>query len=129
MLTDLDASQTYAPDGALNHSMLYLVMGLDDARGVMNFDAPWYEPDGRMTIEWDKVGQQIVFTRMNEELRRHARALGANFISNPTWNVFNARHLITAHPLGGCPIGEDYQHGAVDEFGRVFASDGAKRRS
>jgi cholesterol oxidase len=125
LLTDLDASKTYAPDGALNHSMLYLVMGLDNARGVMNFDAPWHEPDGRMTIEWDKVGQQIVFTRMNEELRRHARALGANFISNPTWNVFNARHLITAHPLGGCPIGEDYQHGAVDEFGRVFASDGS----
>ena len=41
----------------------------------MNFDAPWLEPDGRMTIEWDKAGQQIVFTRMNEELRRHARAL------------------------------------------------------
>ena len=27
-------------------------------------------------------------------------------------------------PLGGCPIGEDYQHGAVDEYGRVFAGDG-----
>ena len=31
---------------------------------------------------------------------------------------------MTAHPLG-CPIGEDYQHGAVDEYGRVFAGDGA----
>ena len=62
---------------------------------------------------------------MNEELRRHARALGANFISNPTWSVFNPRHLITAHPLGGCPMGDDYLHGAVDEFGRVFAGDGS----
>ena len=42
---------------------------------------------------------------MNEELRRHARALRGNFISNPTWSVFNLRHLITAHPLGGCPHG------------------------
>ena len=105
--------------------MLYLVMGLDDARGTMNFDAPWFEPDGRMTIEWDNAGQQILFTRMNEELRRHARALSANFISNPTWSVFQTRHLITAHPLGGCPMGEDYQHGAVDEFGRVFSGDGS----
>ncbi len=125
VLTDLNAAQQYARDGALNHSMLYLVMGIDDARGTMNFDAPWFEPDGRMTIEWDKAGQQIVFTRMNEELRRHARALSANFISNPTWNVFEARHLITAHPLGGCPMGEDYQHGAVDGFGRVFSGDGS----
>ncbi len=125
VLTDLDAAQAYARDGALNHSMLYLVMGQDDSRGTMNFDAPWHEPDGRMTIEWDAAGQQVLFTRMNEELRRHARTLSGNFISNPTWAVFNARHLVTAHPLGGCPMGEDYQQGATDEFGRVFAGDGS----
>ena len=61
---------------------------------------------------------------MNGELRRHARALRGNFIANPTWSVFNLGHLITAHPLGGCPMGDDYIHGAVDEFGRVFAGDG-----
>ena len=62
---------------------------------------------------------------MNEELRRHARALRGNFISNPTWSVFNLGHLITAHPLGGCPMGDDYLQGAVDLFGRVFAGDGS----
>lgn len=124
ILTDFDLTSGHSRNGALNHTMLYLVMGQDDARGTMNFDAPWFEPDGRMTIEWDNAGQQIVFTRMNEELRRHARALGSSFISNPTWNVFNSKHLVTAHPLGGCPMGEDYLHGAVDEFGRVFSADG-----
>ena len=92
----------------------------------MKFDAPWTEPDGRMT---HRVGQgraaDQIFTRMNEEMRRHARALRANFISNPTWSIFNLRHLITAHPLGGCPMGDDYLQGAVDEFGRVFAGDGS----
>ncbi len=33
--------------------------------------------------------------------------------------------MVTAHPLGGCPAGDDYLHGAVDQFGRVFASDGS----
>jgi len=61
---------------------------------------------------------------MNEELRRHARALEANFISNPTWSIFRLGHLITAHPLGGCPMGDDHLQGAVDPFGRVFAGDG-----
>ncbi|MCC6861599.1 MAG: GMC family oxidoreductase [Bryobacterales bacterium] len=121
---DFEPGAAYAPNGALNHTMLYLVMGHDDARGTMNFDAPWYERDGRMTIEWDQVGQQAVFRRMNEELRRHARALRANYIANPIWSVFRTRHLVTAHPLGGCPMGEDYMQGAVDEFGRVFAGDG-----
>ncbi len=124
LFTDFNLFSTYAPDGALNHTMLYLVMGQDDARGTMVMETPWNEPDGRLRIDWDQAGQQVVFRRMNEELRRHARAQSASFISNPTWNIFRTRHLITAHPLGGCPMGEDYQHGGADEFGRVFSGDG-----
>jgi cholesterol oxidase len=112
------------PDGAMNHSMLYLVMGQDNARGTILFEAPWTEPDGRIRVSWDQAGQQQIFTRMNEELRRHARALSANFISNPTWSVFQLGHLITAHPLGGVPMGDDYLQGACDPYGRVFSGDG-----
>jgi cholesterol oxidase len=115
----------HAPDGAMNHSMLYLVMGHDNARGSILFEAPWTEPDGRIRISWDQAGQQQIFTRMNQEIRRHAHALRGNFISNPTWSIFNLGHLITAHPLGGCPMGDDYLQGAVDPFGRVFAGDGS----
>jgi cholesterol oxidase len=118
-------AQLHDPNGAMNHSMLYLVMGQDNARGTILFEAPWTEPDGRIRLSWDQAGQQQIFTRMNEELRRHARALQANFISNPTWSVFKLGHLITAHPLGGCPMGDDYLQGAVDPFGRVFAGDGS----
>jgi cholesterol oxidase len=122
---DFGGSPEHDPDGALNHGMLYLVMGQDNARGVILFEAPWTEPDGRIRISWDQAGQQQIFTRMNEELRRHARALRGNFISNPTWSFFNLRHLITAHPLGGCPMGDDYLQGAVDPFGRVYSGDGS----
>jgi len=124
-LADSDLLHPYRIDGALNHTMFYLVMGHDDARGTMVFDAPWFESDGRMSIQWDGAGREIIFTRINAELRRHAHALQANFISNPLWDIFKTRHLITAHPLGGCTTGEDYLHGAADEFGRVFASDGS----
>jgi len=112
-------------DGALDHTMLYLVMGQDSARGTILFEAPITERDGRIRISWDGAGQQQIFTNMNEELRRHARALQGSFISNPTWSFFNLRHLITAHPLGGCPMGEDHLQGAVDIFGRVFQGDGS----
>ena len=119
------AGQLHDPNGAMNHSMLYLVMGQDNARGTILFDAPWTEPDGRISVSWDQAGQQQIFTRMNQELRRHARALEADFISNPTWSVFKLGHLITAHPLGGCPMGDDYLQGAVDPYGRLFAGDGS----
>jgi cholesterol oxidase len=122
---DLSPFTPNHPGGALNHTMLYLCMGFDDARGSILFDAPWHDRSGRVRIEWEGAGQQTVFARINEELRRHARAQGGSFIQNPMWAVLNSRRLITAHPLGGCPIGEDYQHGAADEFGRVFSSDGS----
>jgi cholesterol oxidase len=118
-------AREHDPGGAMNHTMLYLVMGQDNARGLILFEKPFTEPDGRINISWDHAGQQQIFTRMNEEIRRHAHALSASFISNPTWSFFKLRHLITAHPLGGCPMGDDYLQGAVDVFGRVFAGDGS----
>jgi cholesterol oxidase len=125
LLRDLDpGGAAHAPNGAMNHSMLYLVMGQDNARGTILFEKPITEPDGRIRITWDHAGQQQIFTRMNEELRRHARVLRGSFISNPTWSMFRLGHLITAHPLGGCPMGDDYLQGAVDPYGRVYSGDG-----
>ena len=112
------------PDGALNHTMFYLVMAIDDARGRMVFDTS-HDPDGELRVVWDDAGRQRIYTALNEELRRHARALGASYIANPLWSFLDIRHLITAHPIGGCPIGEDYEQGAVDRFGRVFTNGGA----
>jgi cholesterol oxidase len=122
---DLFPFVPHDPEGALNHTMLYLCMGFDDANGSMVLERPWFEPEGRLRVDWDDVGRQVVFARINEEIRRHARAQGATFIQNPLWTMFDTRHLITAHPLGGCPMGDDAGQGAVDEYGRVFAADGS----
>ena len=132
LLRDLDpTAPEHAPNGAMNHSMLYLVMGQDNARGTILFDASFLDPDGKIRISWDQAGQQQIFTQMNEELRRHARALRGSFISNPTWSTFQLGHLITAHPLGGCPMGDDYLQGAQWTFtGACFpATDRSTRGS
>src|SRR5262249_6358028 len=105
---------------ALNHTMIYLIMGHDDAKGTLNLR----HENGRVEIDWDDAGRQQVFTLINEEIRRHARSLGGIFVTNPLWSITPTRNLITAHPLGGCPLGDDYLQGATDEFGRVFAGDG-----
>ncbi|MCW5983308.1 MAG: GMC family oxidoreductase N-terminal domain-containing protein [Bryobacteraceae bacterium] len=125
VLRDLNPFAPAQPDGAMNHTMLYLCMGFDDAGGVIEFQTPWWDPGGRLDIVWEGAGRQPLFTRINEELRRHAQAQGAGFIPNPLWTVFNVRHLTTAHPLGGCPLGDDYRQGAVDEYGRVYSGDGS----
>ena len=121
---DLLQGNPYSPNGALFRSVIFPVAAMDDARGSMVFETPWWERDGRMHIVWDDVGRQPRFHRINAELQRMTRALGGTFLENALWATLNLRRLVTFHPLGGCPIGEDYLHGAADEFGRVFAGDG-----
>lgn len=117
---DQNFLESYQPDGALNHTMVYMVMSFDDSRGKMILD----EPNGEVEIVWDEAGRQEVYARISEELRRHARAQGGSYIANPLWELFEMRHLMTAHPLGGCPLGEDSSQGVVDEYGRVFTEAG-----
>lgn len=116
--------EPYQAGNALNHTMFYLVMGQDHSQGTMRLNTSLLDPAGRLEIDWDGAGNEPVFALMNEEVRRHARALDADFISNPWWQFLNLRRLVTAHPIGGMPLGEDYLQGAVDEFGRVFTGKG-----
>lgn len=116
--------QPYREHNALNHSLLYLAMGHDNAKGTIRLDTSFIDPNGKLKIDWDDSASQSFYERINEELRNHARSLGAHYVENPLWRLFSLRNLLTAHPLGGCTMGDDYQHGAVDEFGRVFAGGG-----
>ncbi|MCC6586495.1 MAG: GMC family oxidoreductase [Bryobacterales bacterium] len=115
---DLDLSVEYDPDGALNHTMFYLVMGFDDARGRMDLH------NNTVRVLWDDAGRQAIYDTLHQELQMHAKAQDAAYIANPMWSFLEMRHLFTAHPIGGCPIGEDSASGAVDRYGRVFKGDG-----
>jgi choline dehydrogenase-like flavoprotein len=121
---DLLFGDPYDGRGALSHTLLLLTTSTDDASGSIVFEAPWHQPTGRISVIWDDVGRQTQFARLNAELRRMARGLGASFVESAFWTAFDLRRLVTLHPLGGCPVGEDYMAGAADEFGRVFAGDG-----
>lgn len=124
-LNDFRGDDIYSRDGALNHSMMYLCMGMDDQQGYFRWERPPFERDGKVTVIWPNAGRQPIFGMINEELRRHTRREGGAFLENPIWTALNLRRLITAHPLGGCPMGDDFTQGAVDQYGRVFSGDGS----
>ena len=125
-IKDIAQDDPYSPDGALNHTMLYLAMAFDNAGGHINLKTSAMDPVGRPDIKWHGAGAEPIFKTMNTELRQHAAALSSRFIENPTWSFLGLKHLVTAHPLGGCPVGDDHTTGAVDSFGEVFASDGSR---
>ena len=107
-------------EGALNHTLMYLVMGQDDANGRIRLK------HGATKIEWDGAGGQPTFRIANELMKAHATKLGAKFIESPAWAFLRAETLITVHPLGGCPMGETGATGLVNDAGQVYNGSGGK---
>ena len=106
------------PNGALNSSLMYLCMAHDDSAGRLYLDG-----NDHLRIDWPGAGREPIFSEINQECFAHARSLGASFIENLTWQLLPWKTLVTAHPVGGCPIGEDGSHGVVDHLGKVFRDD------
>ncbi len=106
--------------GALNHTLLYLVMGIDDSGGTIDLDPV----TGSARIRWPGAGDQDVFRLESSLIERHAEGLGSSFVENPLWGFSPWRTLATAHPLGGCPMGETHAGGVVNHLGQVFDEHG-----
>jgi cholesterol oxidase len=117
---DIGAFDPRLEGGALNHTLLYLVMGRDDAGGQVDL----HPVTNTVRIRWPGVGGQTVFQRANQLALNHATALGATFIENPLWRFTLFQTLLTVHPLGGCPMGEDHTTGLVNDGGQVFDAAG-----
>ncbi len=101
--------------GAMRNTITYLVMTHDDSRGTIELQ------DDRARVIWRGVGSQPIFTRVNGLLEQATTGLGGNYVKNPIWTQLFGHDLVTVHPLGGCPMGEDAAGGVVDHKGRVFA--------
>jgi cholesterol oxidase len=56
-------------------------------------------------------------------LKQVATALGGQFQENPAYR-FNFEQFMSAHPLGGCPMGASSAEGVVSEYGEVFGHPG-----
>ncbi|BAZ52888.1 glucose-methanol-choline oxidoreductase [Nostoc sp. NIES-4103] len=103
--------------GAVRNTQTYLVMTHDDAAGEM------YLEDDRLRIRWENVGKQPIFQRVNDRLEEATRPLGGTQIPNPIWSGLFGHDLVTVHPLGGCILAEDAEHGVVNHKGQVFSSN------
>lgn len=117
---DLFALDPALEKGALNHTLLYLIMGHDDAGGRIELDSN----TGQARIRWPGAGDQEVFRQASRLMLEHAAKLGATYIENPVWAVAPMRTLITVHPLGGCPMGETHLTGVVNDAGEVYDRQG-----
>jgi cholesterol oxidase len=112
---ELESMLRGARQGAIGHTLTFLVMTHDDSGGQIELQ------DDRARVVWPDVGKQAIFQRVHETLQQASAAVGGTYLANPIWSQAFGQDLVTVHPLGGCPIGETAAQGAVDDAGRVFS--------
>ncbi|CAB3769117.1 alpha/beta fold hydrolase [Paraburkholderia solisilvae] len=102
--------------GAMRNTQTYLVMSHDDESGRITVDRA-----GRPRVAWPNAGKQPIYDVVEHTLETATRAIGGEYVRNPISSDMFRNHTVTVHPLGGCAMAEDADHGVVDEAGRVFS--------
>jgi cholesterol oxidase len=91
----------------------YLGMGSDAADGEMKLSNECID------IEWNHTRSLKMFRQMEEAMRKLSESTGGRYQTSILWK-WPSRKLVTAHPLGGCPMADGIEDGVVNEFGEVW---------
>ena len=102
--------------GAMDNTQVYLVMAHDDSDGEMVLR------DDRLRIDWDGIGDRLLFKTIGEKVARATEALGGTYLPNPLWNELLDNPLVTVHPLGGCGMADSADQGVVNHKSQVYSS-------
>lgn len=93
-------------------SMPVLTMGRDFANGNITFDGKYLDCD------WRLKQSQEYYNRVRRVVSGIASALNATYMDNPAYQYLH--QVLTAHPLGGCPMATTKEEGVVNPCGEVF---------
>jgi cholesterol oxidase len=107
--------------GPLSHLHTFFVVSHDDAGGRIRLD------NGSVQVHWPGAAGQPVYARVDEALTKAAEAVGARYIKSPLAATGVGTKPATAHPLGGCGMGQTAESGVVNHKCQVF--DGKGRES
>jgi cholesterol oxidase len=119
-----DGADKLFQGGVTPRFLPYLGMGTDAADGRMELAY------GNIDIKWNSRRSREMFREMEDALKQLSRGVQGKYKSSILWG-WPLRKLLTAHPLGGCPMSDDREQGVVNEYGEVwnypnlYVSDGA----
>jgi cholesterol oxidase len=99
------------------HILPYLGMGTDSSDGTISLQ------DGELAVEWSLRRNRELNRLLRKALVDLSRAAGGRYVASflSHWPL---RKILTAHPLGGCPMGDDPATSVVDEWGQVHGHPG-----
>jgi cholesterol oxidase len=108
------------PEERLQSVMVLFGMARDESTGRLVVD-----DRGVLTLDEPYDLEQGVYTDIVDRMRLFAKEIGKDGerdLTMPFWDE-RAKLGLTAHPLGGCPMGRDASEGVVDGLGRVYAAE------
>jgi cholesterol oxidase len=102
--------------GPTDRTLMFLLMSGDDDCGKIVLN------DDRAEVRWPNVGERPPFGANNDHLRDGSTGIAGTFLPDPIWTTPFGHSVITVHPLGGCVMADDAEHGVVSGEGKVFAN-------
>ncbi len=99
--------------GPFQHLQTFFAVSHDSASGVFTLDGD------RLDLAWPGAKDEAVYKRLDDTLGKIVGAVGGAYIKNPLGSMMGHQPA-TAHPLGGCGMGDDKTTGVVDHKGQAF---------
>lgn len=110
--------------GRTVHFLPFLGMGTDASDGRL------FLSNGELDLDWSHRKSRSMFHAMEKSMRQIALATGGRWTRSFLWR-WPTRKLLTAHPLGGCVIGDGPDDSVVNHtcevwrYPGLFVTDGA----
>lgn len=100
-----------------SRSIPVLVMGRDNPTGNFTLE------DGILDCDWTWKASKEYYDKVARELKKIGKAMDSKYVENPVRRWW-FKDVLTAHPLGGCPMGRNPEVGVVNNWGEVFGYPG-----
>ena len=97
-------------------TLALIAMGRDFANGRL------YLKGKLLDCDWTQKKSQPYFDRVRRVGEAIAETLNGEYIDTPSYKYLH--QVLTAHPLGGCPMGFSADDGVVNSYGEVFGYPG-----
>jgi cholesterol oxidase len=99
--------------GETTRMLPYLAMGTDSSDGHLRLR------NGSIDVEWEPRNSRKLFGEVEQAMQQLSAGLRGKFETSLLWR-WPLRKSLTAHPLGGCPMGDGSDSGVVRHHGEVW---------